>query len=561
MQRTWWEMGISTVLLLLVSLSVNCALDVGGLPGGEVVVVPPPEDTENAYTCHCTCVFESGIENKNLNVCIPPGEDNIVADCKDRVELAFDVMTDACVAPVSCSCNAVGPARFDQGCNTQCPAELLDQEKCSNFDFDDPAASTATQINASTAPVCLVPSATDASQGLKAAQTLPTAAPTPLAAGITGRRSTCAINAALSIATVTLDGDAQQSPVSGVVEFLGAPCPGAACALGMAYQLSVDEPFAFSGFCAGTEISDVRAVGSAGAEAVVLDAAGVGQIAAGQTLTSARGTRTDSGVCIIDQELQMSFVGTNVEPLDVIVDWGQNTCTVTGALLGTTVENKPLSVEVSLHGTLENQPPIAKAGTDQTVECSSSEGVEITLDGTGSSDPDNNIALVQWHQGSRTGALVGEVLQVPLPQGVGTTEQYVLRVIDAAAQGDEDTTTVQVVDTTAPSISNITATPNVLGPPNHTMVPVTVAVAVTDSCDTQPICQLTSVSSNEPVNGTGDGNTSPDWEITGPLTVNLRAERAGGGSGRVYTLTIACQDAAGNQAQGTTIVTVPHGKK
>ncbi|MBO0861640.1 MAG: hypothetical protein J2P21_24770 [Chloracidobacterium sp.] len=34
--------------------------------------------------------------------------------------------------------------------------------------------------------------------------------------------------------------------------------------------------------------------------------------------------------------------------------------------------------------------------------------------------------------------------------------------------------------------------------------------------------------SNGPVMGDGDGDTAPDWEITGALTLNLRAERRGG---------------------------------
>lgn len=38
----------------------------------------------------------------------------------------------------------------------------------------------------------------------------------------------------------------------------------------------------------------------------------------------------------------------------------------------------------------------------------------------------------------------------------------------------------------------------------------------------------------------------------------LRAERAGAGTGRVYTLTYAGRDGAGNESTCTTTVTVPH---
>jgi hypothetical protein len=117
---------------------------------------------------------------------------------------------------------------------------------------------------------------------------------------------------------------------------------------------------------------------------------------------------------------------------------------------------------------------------------------------------------------------------------------------------------VTVVDTMPPTITSVSASPNVLWPPNHTMRPVTVAVSVTDVCDPNVACQLISVTSNEPINGPGDGNTSPDWQITGPLTANLRSERAGGGSGRVYTLTVQCTDASNNSTTGATFVMVPH---
>jgi photosystem II stability/assembly factor-like uncharacterized protein len=116
------------------------------------------------------------------------------------------------------------------------------------------------------------------------------------------------------------------------------------------------------------------------------------------------------------------------------------------------------------------------------------------------------------------------------------------------------------LETTPPIINNLTAAPKVLPKPNHKMVPVTVTVAVTDNCDVSVAqsCRIDSVVSNEPVSGTGEGDTEPDWEITGSLSVNLRAERAGSGTGRIYTVFVRCTDNAGNSSGTATQVMVPH---
>jgi hypothetical protein len=110
----------------------------------------------------------------------------------------------------------------------------------------------------------------------------------------------------------------------------------------------------------------------------------------------------------------------------------------------------------------------------------------------------------------------------------------------------------------SPAITNASANPSVLWPPNHQMVDVAINYNVADDCDAsgEIACSL-SVTSNEPVNGPGDGNTSPDWIVVDAHHVNLRAERAGGGSGRVYTITITCTDSAGNSTSTSVTVTVP----
>jgi hypothetical protein len=62
--------------------------------------------------------------------------------------------------------------------------------------------------------------------------------------------------------------------------------------------------------------------------------------------------------------------------------------------------------------------------------------------------------------------------------------------------------------------------------------------------------------------GNGDGATTGD--IAGidagtPDTgILLRAERAAGGAGRVYTLTYRVRDASQNSSQGLAVVAVPH---
>ena len=88
-------------------------------------------------------------------------------------------------------------------------------------------------------------------------------------------------------------------------------------------------------------------------------------------------------------------------------------------------------------------------------------------------------------------------------------------------------------------------------------LPITVTTTAADGCGATT-CAIASVTSNEPVNGSGDGNTGTDWQITGSNTADVRAERSGGGSGRVYTLTVRCTDPAGNASTGTTTVSVAH---
>ena len=118
---------------------------------------------------------------------------------------------------------------------------------------------------------------------------------------------------------------------------------------------------------------------------------------------------------------------------------------------------------------------------------------------------------------------------------------------------------VTIGDTTPPEIS-VTVSPDTLWSPNHKYVDVTATVTVSDICDPSPTVTLVSVTSNEPddAEGGGDGNTVDDIVIVDDYHFKLRAERAGEGDGRVYTITYTATDASGNSASASATVVVPH---
>jgi hypothetical protein len=115
-------------------------------------------------------------------------------------------------------------------------------------------------------------------------------------------------------------------------------------------------------------------------------------------------------------------------------------------------------------------------------------------------------------------------------------------------------TSVIVRGTKPPRILSIRACPRELRPPDGRLVPVTLVVrAVADS---GPVTsRIVSVRSNEPPD-----STTPDWIITGDLSLLLRAECSRHGHGRVYEITVRCSDASGNSSTGTALVDVPRNR-
>jgi len=130
--------------------------------------------------------------------------------------------------------------------------------------------------------------------------------------------------------------------------------------------------------------------------------------------------------------------------------------------------------------------------------------------------------------------------------------------------GCESRTTVEIVDTIPPEFTRLEAEPDLLWPPNHKIREVKIRFAATDVCDPSPAVTLISLTSSEPddARGVGDGHTLGDIQaadIGDPdEVVLLRAERGGGGSGRIYTMTYEAQDASRNTTRQAVEVVVPH---
>lgn len=205
-----------------------------------------------------------------------------------------------------------------------------------------------------------------------------------------------------------------------------------------------------------------------------------------------------------------------------------------------------------------NQQPVSNAGPDQT----RNENTAVTLDGGASSDPDLDSLTYSWSQtGGPIVSLTGPNTPTPTftapnvsPGGAVLT--FTLVVNDGQGGSGADTVQVVVQDVNDPPVCTL-AQPSVavLWPPNHMLVEVSIK-GVTDPNNNTITISYPRVTQDEPINGLGDGDTSPDATVSGS-TILLRAERAGSGNGRVYAVQFQATDSDGASCTGIVKVSVP----
>lgn len=114
-----------------------------------------------------------------------------------------------------------------------------------------------------------------------------------------------------------------------------------------------------------------------------------------------------------------------------------------------------------------------------------------------------------------------------------------------------------VITNRAPDCGHAAANPSLLWPPNHKLVTIGIT-GVTDP-DGDPVNLIvTRIEQDEPVNGLGDGDTSPDGFGVGTAQASVRRERSGLRNGRVYQIDFSAKDNNGASCTGSVSVGVPH---
>ena len=231
--------------------------------------------------------------------------------------------------------------------------------------------------------------------------------------------------------------------------------------------------------------------------------------------------------------------------------------------------------------TVTNAAPMADAGADIVVECTSPAGRVVTLDAAGSHDADDPLASLSFKWSAVGISFDDDTSLTPsatFPLGATTVS---LQVTDPCGAIDAFDVIVVVEDTTAPQIQAAIVDQPVLWPANQKMIPITLVLLVSDTCvnpgDLMLFCEVTS---NEPDDALGDGAFSGDVDgddgFTSPVSVSLsysstlgvwggvlylRAERDGGSDGRKYSIFCQAIDSSGNMTTATVCVTVPHSQK
>jgi hypothetical protein len=139
--------------------------------------------------------------------------------------------------------------------------------------------------------------------------------------------------------------------------------------------------------------------------------------------------------------------------------------------------------------------------------------------------------------------------------------EFTFEFVDAAGNKGSVTAKVSNIDKVSPKLS-VDLDQSIIKVPNHKMVKIQAQLKYSDDESGVQSVVLDSIKSNETDSGLDSGDKPNDIQNTDfgteDTSFDLRAERSGAGTGRVYMISYTVIDKAGNRSTKTVTVTVQH---
>gem|GEM_PF-2609465 len=281
-------------------------------------------------------------------------------------------------------------------------------------------------------------------------------------------------------------------------------------------------------------VTNAPPVADAGADRSVVQTAANGATVTldGSSSTDASSTNPpdlDDDIASYEWKEGSTVLGSG-ETLDVLFAVGEHTLTLTVTDTQGATDTDTVVITVT------NAPPVADAGSDQSVVQTAANGATVTLDGSGSTDAsstnppdlDDDIASYEWKEGS---TVLGSVKTLDVLFAVG---EHTITLTVTDSQGATDTDTVVVTVTNAPPVADAGVDQSVAQTASNGATVTLDGSASTDASSTNPPDLDDDIASYEWKEGSavlGSGETLDVLFAVGEHTVTLTVTDSQGATG------------------------------
>ena len=237
-----------------------------------------------------------------------------------------------------------------------------------------------------------------------------------------------------------------------------------------------------------------------------------------------------------------------------------------GLIFVTATDSGGHKSQVAFQLNVNNLPPSVSITSPTNLQLFQlADSVPVTAPFTDAGTGDTHTCSIDWGDSVTTAGVVVEAAGSGTCTGSHTYSTGGLKTIKVTVTDDDGgvgSAQVTVDINTPPDCTPVQPDQKSLWPANHKLATITISGATDADGDTVTLT-VTGVTQDEPVNGTGDGDTSPDGALVPGHSdqVKLRSERAGNRDGRVYRIAFGGNDGRGGTCTGVVKVGVPHDSK